>query len=359
MAVIDGTAVLERRSAVRRVTLAIVLTVVASAVSPTFEKLVLAQGNCPSGIRIHVASANELISLWSPIGGDDYYVSRAWDIGTHTGRDRFSLDLSMPGYADLGKPVFLPFTARVWRANNGPYGNTAMAWDPGSGIVIRLAHMASFSSAVTNTWGDWLGAGTKVGYIGETGCPGCGSHLHVSAYRNVLVGAQVAGRTVTEQEITNSLAQGQTPASAQAQRFRFVAPSNNCEVIRFGKDPAIYTLKNGRLFPVALDGWRSWGMSVNWNPVEGWLDQVARITYRSLQETDRRSYAFSTQLADPREESVFRGGQRADTYVFRWGQKMLLSATQFGDQSWHEYRWSEVQMMDQSFVDQVHPRTQR
>lgn len=111
-----------------------------------------AQTNCPSGIVIYVNSGQDLISVWSPLSNGDYYLSRAWNIGTHTGRDGYSLDLSMPESQDLGKAVFMPFTAGVWAVKtSGPYGNTVMMWDSGSGILIRFAHLNQLSSVIVNT----------------------------------------------------------------------------------------------------------------------------------------------------------------------------------------------------------------
>jgi hypothetical protein len=321
----------------------------------------LAQTNCPSGIQIHVNSGDTMISIWSPISNGDYYLSRAWDMGTHVGKDRYSLDLSMPGSQDLGKAVFLPMTGRVWAVKtSGAYGNTAMIWDPGSGILLRLAHMVGFSSATYAASGFWFGAGTKVGYIGETGCPGCGPHLHVTAYRNVMVGAWTGSRAATEQDIINSLSKGATPSFAQPQKFRLIAPSDNCDLIRFDGNPTVYTQKDGTLYPVTSDVWRSWGLSLDLRPREGQFDQTAgRIPVRVLPAYQRGWYYINSQLASPRTESVFRGYRYPDTYVYRWGQKNFLSANQFGDQSWYEYRWSEVQVMDQNFVDQLYPRTFR
>lgn len=323
--------------------------------------LALAQKNCPSGIEIHVNSGQDMISIWSPLSNGDYYLSRAWNIGTHVGRDSYSLDLSMPGSQDLGKAVFLPMTGRVWAAKtSGPYGNTVMLWDPGSGILLRLAHLVSFSSVINSVSGSWYGAGTKAGYIGESGCPGCGPHLHLTAYRNVKAGVLFGGRTVTEQEIVNALSSGQTPASAQAQKFRLIAPSDNCDLIRFDDSQTVYTFKNGLLYPVTFDVWRSWGLSLNLSPAEGQFDQSAgRIPVRILPAYQRGWYSSNDQLAQPRTESVFRGNRYPDTYVLRWGQKNFLNANQFGDQAWHEFRWSEVQIMDQNFVDQIYPRTIR
>jgi hypothetical protein len=320
-----------------------------------------AQTNCPSGINLNVNSADPMISIWSPLSNGDYRLTRAWNIGTHTGRDIYSLDLSMAGTSDLGKAVFLPITARVWAAStSGPYGNTAMIWDPGSGIVVRLAHMLSFSSIANGSMGTWYGAGVKVGYIGETGCPGCGPHLHVSTYRNVKIGIAFSGHSVTEQEITGYLSKGLTPAFAQAQKFRLIAPSDNCELIRFDDNSTIYTKKNGQLYPVTFDVWRSWGLSLNLNQVEGQFDQTAgRIPINVLPAYQRSWYSISSNLTPPRTDSVFRGFQYPDTYVYRWGQKNPLSANQFGDQAWYEYRWSEVQYMDQGFVDKINPRTYR
>jgi murein DD-endopeptidase MepM/ murein hydrolase activator NlpD len=315
-----------------------------------------AQTNCPSGIEIYVNSGDNMITVWSPLSNGDYHISRGWDVGTHTGRDRYSLDYNIAGYADQGKAAFLPMTGRVWAAKtSGPYGNTAMIWDPGSGILLRLAHLQSFSSVINNASGAWFGAGTKAGYIGETGCSGCGSHLHMSAYRNVKVG------TLTEQQIITALSQGSTPTSAQPQRFRVTAPSDNCDLVRFDDaDQTIYSLKNQTYYPVTFDVWRSWGLSLDLVPrIDGWYDQTTgRIPIRVRPAYERNWYPIG-QLSPPRTESVFRGNLYPDTYVQRWGQKNWLNANQFGDETWKEFRWSEVQVMDQSFVDRLYPQTFR
>lgn len=329
-----------------------------------------AQTNCPSGIVIHVNSGENMITVWSPLSNGDYHISRGWfGSTTHTrgSKDQYALDLNIAGTGDLGKAVFLPITGRVWTAykagtsTNPNYGYTAMIWDPGSGVLIRLAHLNGFSSAINNAGGAWLGAGTKAGYIGESGCPGCGTHLHMSAYRNVLVGAWTGSRNATEQDIVSALSQGVTPSFAQPQKFRVTAPSDNCDLIRFDKDPTVYTFKNGILYPVTFDVWRSWGLSLNLTPqLDGTYDQTAgRIPVRVLPTYQRGYYYQNGQLAPPRIESVFRGDRYPDTYVYRWGQKNFLNANQFGTESWKEFRWTEVQVMNQNFVDQINPRTYR
>lgn len=326
------------------------------ALSPAY-----AQNNCPSGINIYVSSGESMISVWSPLSNGDYRISRGWNIATHTGRDKYSLDLSMPASQDLGKAAYLPFTSRVWAAaTSGPYGNTVMGWDPGSGIVIRLAHLVGFSSATNGAWGVWMGAGTKAGYIGETGCPGCGPHLHMTAYTNVKVGVVYGGRAQTESDIMGALSQGKTPEMALAQKFRLIAPSDNCELIQFNDNPTVYTRKNGALNPVTFDVWRSWGLSLNLSPQEGQYDQAAGPSpVRVLPASQRPNYYISNQLAPPRTDSVFRGYTYPDTYVYRWDQKNWLNANQFSDQAGYEFRWSEVQLMDQNFVDNLNPRTTR
>lgn len=111
---------------------------------------------------------------------------------------------------------------------------------------------------------------------------------------------------------------------------------------------------------MTFDVWRSWGLSLDLRPRDGYFDQTAgRIPVRVLPAYQRGYYYTSNQLAPPRTESVFRGQLYPDTYVFRWGQKNFLSAWQFGDQVWYEYRWSEVQVMDQNFVDRLYPQTYR
>jgi hypothetical protein len=328
-----------------------------------------AQINCPSGIEIYVNSGADMITVWSPLSNGDYHISRGWNSGTHssTGKDRYALDLNIAGTADKGKAVFLPITGRVWTAykpgttTQANYGNTVLLWDPGSGILIRLAHLDSFSSVINNASGSWFGAGTKAGYIGVTGCltAECGPHLHVSAYRNVKIGAWTGTHSATEQEIVNSLSQGLTPAFAQPQKFRVTAPSDNCDLIQFNDGPTVYTFKNGVYYPVTFDVWRSWGLSLDLTPRDGQYDQTAgRIPLRVRPSYERNWYPVGT-LAPPRTESVFRGNLYPDTYVYRWGQKNWLSASQFGDQPWYEYRWTEVQVMDQNFVDRLTPRTYR
>lgn len=336
----------------------------AVAVILSLQMSTYAQTNCPSGINIYVNSGEDMISIWSPLSNGDYHISKGWNSQGHFNQDYYSLDLNIAGTGDLGKAVYLPITGRVWSAYRPPtttstnYGYTVLIWDPGSGIVVRLAHLDSFSSIVQNTpSGSWLGAGTKAGYIGESGCPGCGTHLHMTAYRNV----KVSG-SATEQQIVNALSQGITPAIAQKQKFRLIAPSDNCDLIRFDDGPTIYTSNNGVLYPVTLDVWRSWGLSLNITPPQGYgtYDTTnGQIPIRVLPAYQRSWYSISSQLAWPRRDSAFRGTQYPDTYVFRWGQKYLLNANQFGDQSWHEYRWSEIQFMNQNFVDQIDPRTIR
>ena len=321
-----------------------------------------AQTNCPSGININVDSGLKMVSIWSPLSNGDYYINRGWGAGYHVNKDLYSLDLNMPGTADLGKAVFLPITGRVWKAykagstTSANYGNTVLIWEPGTGILIRLAHLQSVAFTVYYASpGSWLGAGTKAGYIGESGCPGCGPHLHVTAYRNVKVGVPYAGRTATEQDIVNFLSAGNTPSFAQAQKFKVIAPSDNCDLIRFDDNPTVYTGSNGVYYPVTFDVWRSWGLSLDLRPhLDGTYDQVAgRIPVRVLPAYQRGWYYLSHELAWPRRESVFRGNQSTAVYVFRWNQKNWLSANQFGTSPWYEYRWSEIQVMDQGFVNQL------
>lgn len=314
-----------------------------------------AQNNCPSGIAINVSSGSTMIAVWSPLSNGDYRISNGWGAGKHIHayKDYYALDFNMAGTTDLGKAVFLPITGRVWAAHtSGPYGNTAMIWDPGTGIVIRLAHMLTFSSVINSASGQWFGAGTKVGYIGETGCPGCGPHLHMSAYRNVKVGVRYGTITITEQNIINALSRGSTPAYAQEQNFRVIAPSDNCDLIRFDGSPTVYTSSGGVLYPVTFDVWRSWGLSLNLSPTAGTYDQAAgKIPVRVLPAYQRGWYNISNELAWPRRESVFKGNQSPAVYVWRWNQKNWLSANQFGETPWYEYRWSEIQEMNQNFVN--------
>jgi hypothetical protein len=323
----------------------------------THTTITTAQTNCPDGINIYVPNGGTMIAIWSPLSNGDYRITRGNNAGpTHVGKDIYALDLSIPGSADKGKAVFLPITGRVFAVRNaGGFGNTVFVWDPGSGILIRLAHLLDFSMTINGANGGWFGAGTKVGYIGETGCYRCGEHLHLVAYRDVKAGI------VTEQTIINELSSGKTPSVAKPQKFRLVAPSDNCDLVQFEGDPTIYTNKNYILYPVTLDVWRSWGLSLTLVPSEGTYDQVAgRIPIRVLPAYMRSSFNISNRLASPRNESVFRGNLYPDTYVWKsWQQKHWLNANQFCDAVWCEFRWSEVQWMDQSFVDRLYPVTVR
>lgn len=323
-----------------------------------FTNTVLAQTNCPSGIVIHVNSGTDFIYVWSPLSAGDYNLTRAWDAVTHTGNDRYSMDLSMPGDSDLGKAVYMPFTSRVWSSTNGSYGKTMMMWDPGSGIVIRFAHLNQFSSILLNPNGGWYGAGTKAGYIGGTG--NWPVHLHVSAYRNVKVGVAYSNRTATEADIIGFLSSGKTPTFAQPQKFRLIAPSDNCDLVKFDDNPTVYTYKFGTLYPITGDAWKSMGLSINFTPQEGSYDSSARkIPMRILPGWQRGSYWISSEFAPPRTDAVFKGASFPAVYVYRYGQKNLLNANQFGSQDWQEYHWSEIQTMDQNYVDRINPRTYR
>ena len=312
--------------------------------------LVYGQSNCPSGININVGSGADKIAIWSPLSNGDYRITRGNNIATHgvsVPKDVYAIDLSMPGSTDRGKAVYLPITGRVWSAVNvGGYGNTTLIWDPGTGILIRLAHLLHFSSTLNGASGGWYGAGTKAGYIGVTGCSGCLEHLHLAAYRNVKVGG-----SVTEQAIINDLSAGRTPSFAQAQKLRLLAPSDNCDVLRFDDNPTVYTNKNQMLYPVTGDVWKSWGLSVNLTPEEGTYD--GGLPLRVLPASQRSGYTISGQLAQPRNDSVIKGSQQSAVYVFRWGLKNWLNANQFCDSPGCEFRFSEVQTMDQNFVNQL------
>lgn len=318
---------------------------------------VSAQSNCPSGININVSSGNTMIAIWSPLSmgasNSDYRVTRGNNIGTHVGKDIYALDLSMPGSADRGRAVYLPITGRVWSVRNvGGYGNTTLVWDPGTGILIRMAHELDFSSTLNGAAGSWFGAGTKAGYIGETGCPGCGEHLHLVAYRNVKAGVVYNNKTYTEQTIINDfLSKGSTPSFAEPQKFRLLAPSDNCDIIRFDDNPTIYTNKYQTIYPVTSDVWKSWGMNINLTPQEGTYSGT--LPTRVLPAYQRSWFSISSQLAQPRNESVIKGSQTSAVYVFRWGRKYWLNANQFCDSTNCEFRWSEVQTMDQNFVNQL------
>ena len=314
-----------------------------------------AQTNCPSGIVIEVGSGNEMIAIWSPLSNGDYRITRGNNASpTHVGKDIYALDLSIPGSADRGKAVYLPITGRVWSVRNaGGFGNTTFVWDPGTGILIRLAHLLDFSSVLNGANGGWYGAGTKAGYIGETGCPGCGEHLHLVAYRNVKVGVMNGQVRVTEQAIINDLSAGRTPAYAQPQKFRLIAPSDNCDLTRFDDNPTVYTNKYQTLNPVTSDVWKSWGLSLNLTPQEGTYDKVAGAVPVRVLPAYQRGWFSISNLAHPRNESVIRGSQSSAVYVFRWGRKYWLNANQFCDAPWCEFRFSEVQVMDQNFVNQL------
>lgn len=332
-----------------------VLSIIALLAFP--QSSIQAQTNCPSGIQISVPNGETMIAIWSPLSNGDYRITRGNDASpTHLGKDRYALDLSIPGSADKGKAVFLPITGRVWTVKNaGGFGNTVFIWDPGSGILIRLAHLLDFSMVINGANGTWFGAGTKAGYIGETGCPGCGEHLHLVAYRDVKAGL------VTEQSIINELSLGRTPSIAKPQKFRLIAPSDNCDLVQFEGNSTIYTNKYQTLYPVTYDVWKSWGLSLTLTPSEGTYDKIAgRIPIRVLPTYMRSWFYISNQLAPPRSESVFRGNSYPDTYVWRsWGQKQWLNANQFCDAVWCEFRWTEVQFMDQNFVDRLNPATIR
>lgn len=329
--------------------IALVVVAIALAISPAFG-----QTNCPSGINLYVSSGTTMVSIWSPVSGGDYNISNGWGAGLHTGRDLYSIDLTMPLSTDRWKPLFLPFTGRIWTANNGSYGNTVMTWDPGSGQLNRLAHLQAFSSVINNSGGSWFGAGTKVGYIGETGAPG-NVHVHVTEYREVKVGYDNQGRYHSEAEIINYLRQGQTPPFAQPQKFRLIAPSDNCDLVRFSDSATVYTNKSNTLYPITFDAWRSLGLSLNLTPSAGTYDQVnGALPIRVLPPSQRVWFTISSQMAWPRTESAFRGQNSSTCYVFRWGRKQPLSASQFGTPPATEFRaWEEVMVMDQNYVNQL------
>ncbi|MDW8405193.1 peptidoglycan DD-metalloendopeptidase family protein [Chloroflexus sp.] len=120
-----------------------------------------------------VAAAPTLVLPTPP--GEPWRIIQGYACGTHTGWDRYSLDLAQVHGPTYDAPIRAAASGTLWH------------WEARSGTIV-LAHGNNFftmythlSRPVTTERGYAFAAGEVLGYAGDRGSPGI-PHLHFTAY---------------------------------------------------------------------------------------------------------------------------------------------------------------------------------
>lgn len=86
-------------------------------------------------------------------------------------------------FSCFGNMVYPAATGQVTTAGwqNDGYGNRVVISHSGSGYTTLYGHLSEIYVSVNDLVND---LSTPIGKIGNSGCPGCGTHLHFNVYRN-------------------------------------------------------------------------------------------------------------------------------------------------------------------------------
>lgn len=133
--------------------------------------------NCTGGAQVAMATG-----AWTnpapgvPLNTGNLYgtPNSGYAKGYHAG-----VDITLPGDADLGLPVYAAAGGTVSQRPGGAYGDYYVEIDHGNGIKTRYAHMR----VATVADGQVVSAGTQVGEIGNEG-NSHGAHLHFEVLVN-------------------------------------------------------------------------------------------------------------------------------------------------------------------------------
>jgi len=131
----------------------------------------------------------------APLRGNWYVGGFAPGVGDHLNQDRQAVDLfSNQGAVYPVKPGRIVWAAADCRVRGNPpdkgtaahpcYGNTVVI-DHGNGLSSLYTHLRDGSLPPVNTQ---VGVDDQIGVMGESGCIGCGVHLHFSMRSGPLTG---------------------------------------------------------------------------------------------------------------------------------------------------------------------------
>ncbi len=122
--------------------------------------------------------------------GIGWNVTRAYNYGTHVGKDAYALDFNLDACQAWGQPALAvaPGIAYVNGSANSTVGyGLYIDINHGDGYISRYGHLSSVSIQT----GEWVRQGQEIGKIGNSGyfessatCDHPGAHLHLAMYHN-------------------------------------------------------------------------------------------------------------------------------------------------------------------------------
>ena len=144
-------------------------------------------GDCCSGLTCDVASGYRCVqpppSFAAPMRGNMQVMGFAPGVGDHTGRDYYAVDFFSDNSAvyptAAGKVVYTGWNCDTVSDQPPCYGNT-VCLDHGAGYYSIYTHLAATGLPALNTQ---VGVNTRIGTMSNTGCSGCGIHLHFAVHR--------------------------------------------------------------------------------------------------------------------------------------------------------------------------------
>lgn len=139
-----------------------------------------------------VCFAGDLVFKLPYEKGESFYLTQAYNVFTHKGKDLYALDFSLGGCDIFDKPVLAAESGKIikmedWHneEENSGYGNVVIVEHTGN-IVSIYAHL----NTVDVKLNDYVQRGEKIGNVGATGfCKGIvcydhpGTHLHFAMYK--------------------------------------------------------------------------------------------------------------------------------------------------------------------------------
>jgi hypothetical protein len=142
---------------------------------------------CGSGcqliIRVGIGGSSFAWETGAPLRGDWYAGGFTEGVGDHVGRDYWAVDFFSNAVAvyptRAGKVVFTGYNCEtVPPGGSICYGNT-VAIDHGNGLYSIYTHL---SGTGLPTFNQQVAPSTQIGIMSDTGCVGCGVHLHYAMH---------------------------------------------------------------------------------------------------------------------------------------------------------------------------------
>jgi hypothetical protein len=147
----------------------------------------IALENCGDGchltIRVGIGGPPSDRGSWAPLRDNMTAIGFTEDIGDHVGRDRWAVDMTAetPEVRPVrpGTVVFSAYNCDTVTPGSSCYGNV-VAIDHGEGLYSIYTHLMADG---LSPLGARVHRDTVIGIMSDTGCAGCGVHLHYALHQ--------------------------------------------------------------------------------------------------------------------------------------------------------------------------------